>query len=81
MALHLLLQAFLNDFGYQRQHASKRGFEEIASQARNHKVLVNLGHWLPRHELGKKGGTRLLAQAIEHLNTQRESTIVVTEQA
>jgi hypothetical protein len=64
VALHLLLQAFLNDFGYRRQHASKRGFEEIAAQARNQKVLVNLGHWLPRHELGKKGGTRLLAHAI-----------------
>ncbi len=74
IALHLLLQAFLNDFGYRRQHASKRGFEEIAAQARNHRILVNLERWLPRHELGRKGGTRLLAQAIKHLNPQREPT-------
>jgi hypothetical protein len=76
IALHLLLQAFLNDFGYRRQHASKRRFDEIAAQVRNPKILANLEHWLPRHELGRKGGTRLVAQAIKRLNPQREPTVV-----
>lgn len=81
IALHLLLQAFLNDFGYRRQHASKRRFGEIAAQARNQKVLANLERWLPRHELGRKGGTRLVAQVIKCLNTQREPMLATTESA
>lgn len=81
IALHLLIQAFLNDFGYQRQRASKRGFEEIVAQARNQRVLANLERWLPRHELGRKGGTRLVAQAIKRLNPQREPTVAVVESA
>jgi hypothetical protein len=68
IALHLLLQAFLNDFGYRRQHSSKRAFVDIAAQVQNREVLANLESWLPRHELGKRGGTRLVAQAIKRLS-------------
>jgi hypothetical protein len=64
VALHLLIQAFLNDFGYERQRANKRKFEEIADQVRNKRVLENLGQWLPKHELGRRDGTRLIAEAI-----------------
>ena len=44
--------------------ASKRKFEEIADQVRNKRVLENLGQWLPKHELGRRDGTRLVAEAI-----------------
>lgn len=75
IALHLLLQAFLNDFGYRRQQASRGRFDDIAAQIQNAKILANLEYWLPRHELGKKGGTRHVARAIKRLNAQRVSTI------
>jgi hypothetical protein len=67
VALHLLIQAFLNDFGYQRQYAHKRSFLEIADQIQNKAILVNLRRWLPRHELGKKGGTKQVLLAIKRL--------------
>lgn len=64
VALHLLLQAFLNDFGYVRQRATKEKFVKIAKEVRHREVLTNLLQWLPRHELGHGGGTKLVTAAI-----------------
>lgn len=64
VSLHLLIQAFLNDFGYVRQHATMEKFVRIAKEARNKRVLTNLLQWLPRHELGRDGGTKRVAAAI-----------------
>jgi hypothetical protein len=52
VALHLLLVAFVNNFGYEEQRTSPEQFNEIAAQFRHPQILSNLAAWLPRHGLG-----------------------------
>jgi len=50
VALHLLLLAFINTFGYKRQFSEQSQFDEVAGQIRHQKVLSNLLNWLDRHD-------------------------------
>jgi hypothetical protein len=59
---HLLLMAFINNFGYDIQQASRREFTDIAASVRNRQVLHNLAFWLPRLGLDKE--TKNLKAAI-----------------
>jgi len=51
VAFHLLLMAFINSFGYERQHSDDEHFIQTAKQIRNVQILQNLVAWLPRHDL------------------------------
>ncbi len=51
VAMHLLLMAFLNVFGYKRQQCKAEAFRYAGSMVQNPSVLVNLVKWLPRHDL------------------------------
>lgn len=53
VALHLLLMAFVNSFGYKPQYSSQARFDNAAAKFRRRRVLANLAEWLPRHGLGK----------------------------
>ena len=64
VALHLILMAFVNTFGYARQRSSTRHFADAAAQIRNPKVIENLVEWLARHELGGDREARKIAAAV-----------------
>ncbi len=51
VAMHLLLLAFINNFGYKRQYSGQDHFDRVAKKMRNVGVLENLAAWLPRHDL------------------------------
>lgn len=51
VSLHLILVAFINNFGYPEQRTSPKQIREIAQKAQNKSILRNLAEWLPRHGL------------------------------
>lgn len=51
VALHLVLMAFTNTFGYDWQYSSVDKFEKVAGQMKNREILGNLVRWLTRHHL------------------------------
>lgn len=51
VALHLVLMAFINKYGYDWQISSEDRFAEVARKMQNRQVLVNLASWLERHHL------------------------------
>lgn len=63
VSLHLLLMAFLNNYGYKRQKSSPRKFIEAAQQITNPTCLINLVSWLPRHDLRWDPGARAIKRA------------------
>ncbi len=64
VAMHLLLMAFLNVFGYKRQHCKAEAFAHAASMIQNPGVLVNLVSWLPRHDLAATKAVRQMVKDI-----------------
>jgi hypothetical protein len=52
VALHLVLLAFINRFGYARQRSQQDQFNDAARQMRHAQVLENLVAGLPRRDLG-----------------------------
>ncbi len=67
VALHLLLMAFVNSFGYEPQYSSQTQFDSVASQVRWPRILGNLVDWLPRHGLGKDKESRRIVSACQTL--------------
>jgi len=67
VALHLLLMAFVNSFGYQPQYSSQTHFDSVAGQVRRPQILENLVDWLPRHGLGKDKESRRIVRACQTL--------------
>ncbi len=63
VALHLILMAFINSFGYRRQYSSQDQFLEVANKIENKKVLLNLLNWLGRHDLGSDKEIKKLKKA------------------
>lgn len=52
IALHLLLMAFINAFGYAEQQNSEEQFAQVAKKIRNEQIRQNLAASLSRHGLG-----------------------------
>jgi hypothetical protein len=67
VALHLLLLAFVNSFGYEPQYSSQTHFDSVAGQVRRPRILANLVDWLPRHGLGKDKESRRIVHACKAL--------------
>jgi hypothetical protein len=67
VALHLLLMAFVNPFGYEPQYSSQTKFDSVAGQVRRQRILENLVDWLPRHGLGKDKESRRIVRACQTL--------------
>jgi hypothetical protein len=67
VALHLLLMAFVNSFGYEPQYSSQDRFESAAGQVRRQRILENLVDWLPRHGLGEDKESRRIGRACQTL--------------
>lgn len=67
VAFHLLLLAFINSFGYERQYTDQEKFTAVAKQIRNARILDNLITWLPRHELGRDGEARKIIKAAKYV--------------
>lgn len=53
VALHLILMAFINRFGYDWQYSGQVHFTEVAKHFQNRQVLTNLVRWLNRHHLNR----------------------------
>jgi hypothetical protein len=67
VAFHLLLLAFINSFGYERQHTDQEKFTYVAKQIGNARVLKNLADWLPRHDLGSDPEAQKIIGAAQQL--------------
>ena len=65
VTLHLLLLAFVNNFGYDMQESTPQQFLEVALQANNAQILRNLASWLPGLGLQRNKPARLITEAIE----------------
>ncbi len=65
VAFHLLIMAFINTFGYKRQHSDQRNFVDVANQIRNPEVLKNLVAWLPKLDLGNDREAKKIAFAAQ----------------
>jgi len=68
IALHMILMAFNNVFGYRRQYSNQEHFDSAAKQLRNKQILANLVEWLRRHDLGGDKEVRKIIAAEKHLN-------------
>lgn len=67
LAVHLLLLAFINSFGYDMQRSSPHQFAEVAGQANSGRVMNNLALWLPKLGLSRNRAAKLIAKAIESI--------------
>jgi hypothetical protein len=67
VALHLLLMAFVNSFGYESQYSLQTKFVSVAGRVRQRRILENLLDWLPRHGLGKDKESRRIVRACRNL--------------
>lgn len=65
VALHLVLLAFVNSFGYDWQYSDKKKFEEVASKFNHRTVLVNLVHWLGRHHLDEDDQVKQIIKLVK----------------
>ncbi len=65
VTVHLLLLAFINNFGYDMQASSFQQFKEVALQAQNAKILRNLALWLPKLGLQQNKPANLILKSIE----------------
>ncbi|MGH1510163.1 hypothetical protein [Ralstonia solanacearum] len=63
VALHLVLMAFINTFGYDWQYSSADKFEQVAGQMKNREILGNLVGWLTRHHLSSDKEARKIIMA------------------
>jgi len=64
VAIHLLLMAFVNCFGYDMQKSTQEQFIEVALQANSGQILRNLASWLPKLGLHTNGPAKPIARAI-----------------
>lgn len=70
VALHLILMAFVNTFGYNRQRSSQQQFVDASVQIRNKEILRNLVNWLERHDLGRDREAKKIAKALRQQQLQ-----------
>lgn len=76
VALHLLLMAFLNTYGYSRQKSTPAQFLDAAKQATGIACLKNIVAWLPRHDLAKERGAKQIVNAIKRVCKLGEASLV-----
>lgn len=74
VAMHLLLMAFLNVFGYKRQKCGAKEIARAASMVQNPQVLVNLIRWLPKHDLATTTAVRQMVENIARYMPAGSST-------
>jgi len=72
VALHLLLMAFINSFGYGPQYSSQAKIDGVARQIRRQRVLRNLVDWLPRHGLGTDRESRRIVDACRSVTAKNK---------
>lgn len=65
VAVHLLLLAFVNSFGYDMQESTPQQFIDVALQTDNSQVLRNLHSWLPKLGLQQNKSANLIGKAVE----------------
>lgn len=71
VAFHLLIMAFINSFGYERQYSNDDHFARAAMQICNPRVLENLINWIPRHDLDRDRETKKIIRAAKGLAQQQ----------
>lgn len=64
VAVHLLLLAFINSFGYDMQASTPEQFIDVAREANRAQVLKNLVSWVPKLGLQQNKPTKVLAKAV-----------------
>jgi hypothetical protein len=67
VALHLVLLAFINTFGYDMQRSTRQQFEEVAARLNNTQVGYNLKKWIPSLGLAKQREAKLIIWAVDSL--------------
>lgn len=77
VALHLLLLAFINRFGYDMQESSLKQFVKVALQANNPRILRNLVEWLPKLGLQRNKPAKLIERAVEAIPSRRDLSDIV----
>lgn len=65
VAFHLLVMAFINEFGYDMQRSTRSQFLEVARRIRHPHVRRNLRGWLPRLGLGGQRASKLVLSALK----------------
>jgi hypothetical protein len=65
VALHLILIAFINDFGYQFQRSTRKQMDEVAGKFRTREVPQNLLHRLPKLGLVEEVNIVRVRKALE----------------
>lgn len=65
VSFHLLVMAFINEFGYDMQRSTKSQFLDVARRIRHPQVRQNLRGWLPRLGLERQGASRLVLSALK----------------
>jgi hypothetical protein len=67
VSLHLLLMAFINTFGYERQRSPLTKFENVVKQTTSGVCVQNLVKWLPRYDLGREQGAKNIVKAVSRV--------------
>ncbi len=65
VAVHLLVLAFINSFGYDMQESIPKQFVCVAQQANNLQILRNLAAWLTKLGLQQNKSAKLISKAVE----------------
>lgn len=73
LVLHLLVLAFLNEFGYDMQHSRRDSFEYVVNRIKHLEVLQNLREWIPKLGLGGAKGTKELRRALTKVPKPEEA--------
>jgi hypothetical protein len=76
VALHLLLLAFLNTYGYKRQKTKPAKFLLVAKQVTNLACLKNIVAWLPRHDLDSDTGARNIIKAVKKVSKLGQAGLI-----
>jgi hypothetical protein len=74
VVLHLVLLAFINDFGRDTERTSGEKIRSVVEQMQNPVVLRNLGAWLPRHGLHESDGVHAVGKAISDASSTMDGT-------
>lgn len=72
LVLHLVVLAFLNEFGYDMQRTSRDSFEYVVSRIKHLEVLQNLRDWLPKLGLAETKGTKEVRHALRKVPKPQE---------
>ncbi|WP_417286112.1 hypothetical protein [Cobetia marina] len=67
VVLHLILLAFLNEYGYRRHRSDDKVFLEVAGKINNIQVLTNFVEWIPKLDFNNNKEIRKIMCAYEKL--------------